>query len=148
MSWAGKKSLQDSFRSLFGKKEQAPSFPVRTSYQLMPQTVIRLDKLIDKWVEGKGYRMPDKSIEQAAKRIGTDSATLYRYFAGRGEDFRTFRARLRLEDAKQQLLQEPDTPSSTIAKRVGFNDRANFSHQFKALTGLTPDAWRKSQKQS
>ena len=148
MSWAGKKSLQDSFRSLFSKKEQAPSFPAKTSYRLMPQTIKRLDRLVQKWVEGKGYRLPDKTIEQAANRIGTDSATLFRYFASREDDFRSFRARLRLDDAMQQMLREPDTPASTIAKRVGFNDRSNFSHQFKAYTGLTPDEWRKARKKA
>ena len=33
-----------------------------------------------------------------------------------------------------------------IGQRVGFIDRANFTHQFKALYGLTPDQWRKQQK--
>ena len=39
MSWAGKKSLKDSFRSLFTKKEQAPSFSVPAGAPLLPDTV-------------------------------------------------------------------------------------------------------------
>ena len=146
MSWAGKKSFKDSFRSLFTKKEQAPSFSIPAASrrpELLPETVKRLDHLLKKWADGKGYRLPDKTIEEAALRIGTDSATLYRYFKLRGEDFRSWRSRLRLEDAMEQMRAEPSTPASVIGKRVGFNDRANFTHQFKAYTGLTPSDWRK-----
>ena len=143
MSWAGKKSLKDSFKSLFHKKEQALSLPVETTRpQLSPQKMARMEKLLQKWVSEKGYRMPDSSIEEAADRIGTDTLTLFRYFSSRGEDFRSFRTRLRLEDAKKMLLEEPDTPSSTIALRVGYKDRSNFTRHFKAHTGLTPNAWR------
>lgn len=153
MSWAGKRSLKESFRSLFKNAGQASSIPVSDSQApskakpvipILPQTVRRLDKLVSKWVEGKGYRMPDRTIEDAARRIGTDSATLYRYFQTRGEDFRTFRSRLRLEDAMVMLLEDRETSASVIGQRVGFNDRANFTHQFKSYTGLTPDAWRKA----
>lgn len=140
MFWAGKKSFQDSFRSLFTKKEQAPSFSVPAP--LLPGTVARLEKLVRIWVNGKGYRLPDRTIEEAAAHIGTDSATLYRYFAMRGEDFRSFRTQLRIQDAQELLLAEPETPVSYIALRVGYRDRANFTHHFKRATGLTPATWR------
>lgn len=116
----------------------------KPAVRLLPQTVRRLEKLIARWVEGKGYRMPDRTIEDAARRIGTDSATLYRYYLSRGEDFRTFRSHLRLEDAKVMLLEDRETSAALIGQRVGFNDRANFTHQFKKYTGLTPHAWRKA----
>lgn len=140
MSWAGKKFFQDSFRSLFNKKEQALSFSASTP--LLPDTVKRVEKLVRTWVNGKGYRLPDRTIEESAAHIGTDSATLFRYFAMRGEDFRSFRTQLRIQDAQELLLAEPETPASYIALRVGYRDRGNFSHQFKSVTGLTPAAWR------
>ena len=145
MSWAGKQSFKDYFRSLFPPREQAPSFSVgSSSRELMPHTVEKVEQLLQAWIRGKGYRMPDRSIEEAARRIGTDSATLYHYFCAHGEDFRSFRTRLRIEDAMAQLRAEPSTPASTIAHRVGYRDRSNFTRHFKAHTGLTPDAWRKS----
>lgn len=140
MFWAGKKSIQDSFRSLFTKKEQAPSFSEPTT--LLPETVARLEKQVRTWVDSKGYRRPDRTIEESAARMGTDSATLFRYFAMRGEDFRSFRTRLRIQDAQELLLAEPQTPASYIGQRVGYRDRGNFSHQFKEVTGLTPASWR------
>lgn len=145
MSWAGKKSLKDSFRSLFTKKEQAPSFSVPAGAPLLPDTVKRMDRLVQAWVDGKGYRLPDRTIEEAATRIGTDSATLFRYFSMRGEDFRSFRTRLRIRDAQEMLLAEPEAPASLVGQRVGYRDRANFSNQFKAVTGVTPAVWRSRQ---
>lgn len=143
MSWAGKKSLRDSFRSLFTKKGQAPSISAsKAAGSLLPDTIARMDKLVRAWVDGKGYRLPDRTIEEAAVHIGTDSATLFRYFAMRGEDFRTFRTHLRIQDAQEMLSAEPETPVSHIARRVGYRDRGNFSNQFKAVTGSTPLAWR------
>lgn len=136
MSWAGKKSVIDSFRSLFKKKEQAPSFSVHT--------ISRLECQIQTWEDSKAYRIPDRSLSESAKRIGTDAVTLYRYFRyHRGIDFRTYRTRLRIEDAKAMLLAEPDTPASLIGRRVGYRDRSNFTTHFKELTGHTPDVWRR-----
>ena len=63
----------------------------------------------------------------------------------RGEDFRTYRSRLRIHDAQQMMLEEPETPVSALAMRVGFRDRSNFNNQFKAIIGLTPAAWRRQQ---
>ena len=61
-------------------------------------------------------------------------------------DFRSWRSSLRLRDACQELLDSPDASVSLIARRVGFTDRSNFTRQFKAAFGLTPDSWRKKSK--
>ena len=78
--------------------------------------------------------------------MGVQSVLLYRYFARKGMDFRTWRSALRIKDAREELLSFPDDPVSMIARRVGFTDRSNFTRQFKATTGVTPDFWRKNQK--
>ena len=104
----------------------------------------RLEKSLARWVDDKGWRTPVRTVGEAAERLGTNSETLYYYFERRvGMDFRTWRTRLRLEDAMQLLREEPDTPAADIAARVGFSDRSNFSRQFLAYTGLTPLQWRK-----
>ena len=143
MSWAGKKRLGKNLRSLFTLKEQAPSVTTPLSRTpLLPHTVRRMEEMLRRWTEGKGFRMMDSSLEAAAARIGTDAATLNRYFWERGEDFRTYRTRLRVEDAKNMLVREPEVPAATVCRRAGFSDRSNFNRQFKAHTGLTPTAWR------
>ena len=119
----------------------------RNERGLPQQTLRRMDRLektLSGWLRDKGWRVPVRTIGEAAERLGVDSETLYYYFEKRvGMDFRTWRTRLRLEDAMRLLREEPDTPAVEIAARVGFSDRSNFSRQFHAYTGLTPAQWRK-----
>ena len=151
MSLAGSSTLLTSLRSLFRKKEQAPSSslpaPRETSARalpLSPEELHRIDLAVNRWVRGKGYRMPDVTIEESASRIGCSSAQLYRYCIQRlGKDFRTWRMQLRIEDAKVLLVQEPDTSASHIGRMVGINDRSNFLRQFASVTGMTPLEWRR-----
>ena len=116
------------------------------SASLTPAQRSRLEKALQAWVDAKSYRIPDTTLEQSAARMGTQSVILYRYFLEKGQDFRTWRSQLRIKDALQELLAFPEEPASAIARRVGFTDRSNFTRQFKAFTGLTPDLWRKNQK--
>ena len=114
----------------------------------LPQRVLRrmdrLEKSLARWVDDKGWRVPVRTVGEAAERLGTDSETLYYYFERRvGMDFRTWRTRLRLEDAMRLLREEPDAPAADIAARVGFSNRSNFNNQFRTYTGLTPGEWRK-----
>lgn len=145
MSWVGKISaLKKSFKSLFRKKEQALSTNLRPALPLSAQEMTELDALVQEWVDKKGYCLPDNTLSQAAARMGTQSALLYRYCQAQGMDFRTWRSWLRIQDAQEQMEKEPGTPASVIARRVGFKDRSNFTRQFKGITGKTPDEWRKS----
>ena len=150
MYWAGKHAIRRFFKSLFHQKEQALSSSVHEhphdNYRLSAEQMEHLDRLVRKWVDEKGYRQPDHSISETAQRMGTNSVSLYRYCISLGTDFRSWRTRLRILDAQELLLAEPDTPVSLIARRVGIVDRSNFNRLFRAQTGLTPDQWRKNQK--
>ncbi|MBO4635303.1 MAG: AraC family transcriptional regulator [Bacteroidales bacterium] len=140
MSWAGKKNIIDRFRGLL-RKEQAPPALV----PLSDKELRLLDRITREWVNGKGYRMADRTVDTAAQRMGTTSILLHRYCLQRmGKDFRTWRTELRMEDAKQMLLEEPKTTASCIGRRVGVTDRSNFFRQFTAYTGSSPEQWRQS----
>ena len=139
MSWAGKKSVKDLFKSLFPPREQALSF-----LPLSPEEETRVEARLQTWVNNKGYRLPQRTLMEAAESIGTTYSILYRYFAADGRDFRTWRTALRIEDAMEQMKAEPDTPLSTIGRRVGFSDRSNFARLFKEHIGLTPYQWRQT----
>jgi AraC-like DNA-binding protein len=109
----------------------------------------QLDQAVTVWKTEKGWREPSRTTWEVADRLGTDSVTLYYYFKEKvGVDFRTWRTRLRLEDAMQLLLDEPETTAADIALRVGFSNRSNFSRQFLAYTGLTPGRWREKARMS
>lgn len=100
--------------------------------------------LLPRYLAEKGYRHPDRTLEDTAARMGTEKGILQRYFSERKHiDFRTWRTRLRIEEARRLLLEEPDTPVSVISARVGFSNRSNFSRQFASYAGIPPDRWRK-----
>jgi len=109
----------------------------------------RLGQALAAWKRQKGWREPIRHLSEAADRLGTDTVALHHYFKEReGMDFRTWRTRLRLEDAMQLLLEEPETAAADIGERVGFSNRSNFSRQFLAYTGLTPVQWREKARMS
>lgn len=43
------------------------------------------------------------------------------------------------------LLEKPETKITALAEEAGFSSNATFYRRFAALTGLSPDAWRKQQ---
>ena len=139
MSWAGKRYFKEFFKSLFPTREQALSL-----LPLSPEEEARVEARLQIWVDNKGYRLPQRTLMEAAESIGTTYPILYRYFAADGKDFRTWRTALRIEDAMVQMKAEPDTPISTISRRVGFSDRSNFARLFKEHIGLTPFQWRQT----
>ena len=105
----------------------------------------RLERTLSGWLKEKGWRIPVRTVGEAAERLGTDTGLLHRYFKERvGMDFRTWRTRLRLEDAKRMLLEHPERQAAETARLIGFSNRSNFARQFLAYTGLTPLQWRAS----
>lgn len=109
----------------------------------------RLERALSAWLEDKGWRTPVRTVGEAAERLGTDTGRLHRFFQERvGMDFRTWRTRLRLEDAKRMLLEQPGKQAAEIARLVGFSNRSNFARQFLAYTGRTPAEWRAKARMS
>lgn len=102
-----------------------------------------IETSLKKWVSEKKYRKYDKSREETAHEIGTTREMLQLYFSEKvGEDFRTWRTRLRINDAKQMLLEKKETSINLIGEIAGFSDRSNFHRQFTKFVGCTPKKWR------
>jgi len=105
----------------------------------------RLEKSLEQWVADKRYREYDKSRQEIATELKTTTDMLLLYFNIKvGEDFRTWRTRLRIEDAKHLLIEEPDVSIASIAERCGFSDRSNFHKQFTNIVGCSPKVYRDS----
>ena len=118
-------------------KHMEPEIPERTLRRME-----RLEKNLAAWLLDKGWREPVRTVGEAAERLGTNSETLNGYFERRvGLDFRTWRTRLRLEDAKRMLKEHPERQAAETARLVGFSNRSNFARQFLAYTGCTPAQW-------
>lgn len=104
----------------------------------------KLDHAISVWVEAGKYKEYDKTREEIAEELRTSKELLQIYFADKGMDFRTWRTRLRIEDAKKELLSNKNLSVNIIAERCGFSDRSNFHRQFQKIVGCSPKIWRET----
>lgn len=113
--------------------------------QLTEQELNRIQRSLDKWVKEKRFREYDKTREQIAKELKTSKEMLHLFFVTRmSVDFKTWRTRLRIEEAKVLLLENPDMSINIVAELSGFSDRSNFHRQFTKIVGCSPKQWRES----
>lgn len=89
---------------------------------------------------------PEMSLQFTAAIIGTSPRTLQRRLAEHDESFCRLLQAVRFRTA-QRHLQDPGMPLTTIAKRLGYTDLANFIRAFKRWTGLGPNEFRRLQYQ-
>jgi len=123
-----------------GAKEAQP-----LDSQVTEQELNRIAHSLDKWVKEKRYREYDKTREQIAKELNTSKEMLHLFFVTRMSiDFKTWRNRLRIEEAKRLLIENPEMSTNIVAELSGFSDRSNFHRQFTKIVGCSPKQWRES----
>lgn len=102
-----------------------------------------IEKNLKIWVDGKKYREYDKSREEIAEDLNTSKESLQLYFDKIvGQDFRSWRTDLRINDAKKMLVENKELSTSYICETCGFSDRSNFHRQFTRVVGCSPKRWR------
>ena len=112
---------------------------------LNEEDVKKLEAALDRWVKQKKFSEYDKSREEVAKELETTKEFLHVYFTMRkGQDFKSWRTELRVEEAKRLLLENKELSTNVIGEISGFSDRSNFHRQFVRLVGCTPKQWRDS----
>lgn len=110
---------------------------------LTPTEIRRVEAALRKWEDARLYRRPARTIDEAATDMGLRKRLFYGYFEQvLQEDFRTWRTKLRIRDARQLLLEERELSSRRVGELVGFSDRSNFTRQFERHVGCTPGEWR------
>jgi AraC family transcriptional regulator, positive regulator of tynA and feaB len=91
-------------------------------------------------------RLPDGGYGpvELARDLGVSRRSLYEVFSRAGSTPATFIRQIRLEHAKQDIIQAKGPPMSLlqIALRNGFADGSSFSRAFKDAFGLSPRSWR------
>jgi len=98
---------------------------------------------IKKWVESGGPSQKDLNMNIVSRQIGTNRTYLSKYVNQvEKKTFRDWISGLRVERAKHLLVENPELSTEEIASLCGFTSQSNFSHQFKALTGVAPSKWR------
>ena len=109
------------------------------SSEELPEKIEELRVALERWVTDKGYIRQEEGREQIARELGTEEDFLRWYFSTQmPQDFRSWRAALRIEYAKELLAENPGISMNTLAREVGFCTRSNFYGHFKRITGETP----------
>ncbi|MBP1993421.1 helix-turn-helix domain-containing protein [Paenibacillus eucommiae] len=94
------------------------------------------------------FANPDLSLEHLNDEFHLNIKTLSRLFKEEfGEKFVDYLAKVRIEDAKQQLKEASTLSIQQIAQKVGYNNTFTFIRVFKKLVGVTPGEYRKSQNE-
>jgi AraC-like DNA-binding protein len=132
----------------FGVFEQvnettAPKKPAEETF-MQPEMAARVDRAIS---ETKIYMEPDITLDRLAEALNIMprdlSMLINRHF---GINYYEFINRYRIEEAKRMLAESKGASITDIYLAVGFNSKSVFYTFFKKLEGMTPTAYRVSQK--
>lgn len=127
------------------KREKALKEDTEYDRKQMEKAFKTIQKNLAQWVADKKYREYDKSREEIAAEFDTTKELLQLYFMTNiGQDFRSWRTELRINDAKRMLLEDKGTSIQLVGELCGFSDRSNFHTQFTRLTGCSPKKWRET----
>jgi AraC-like DNA-binding protein len=91
---------------------------------------------------GRAIKLPDTTIESAARALHASARTLQRNLEAEGTTFSEVLDRRRASLART-LLRDTNEPIAEIAARVGFSDVAPFTRAFRRWTGTPPGAFRR-----
>jgi len=98
-----------------------------------------LQVALEEYVASKDYLNPDRDRNYIIERSGIDPRYFRWYFQNvLNQDFRVWRANLRIEEAKRIILTTPDVSMNALAIKLGFGTSQNFYHHFKKVVGQTP----------
>lgn len=94
-------------------------------------------------IEQKYYLKSGVNIEELAQQLQVGRTTLSGFInTEEGVNFNLWINKLRIDEAKQLLVQEPDYSIAQVSEMVGFSEQSNFSRQFKLITNESPSVWR------
>lgn len=85
------------------------------------------------------------ALEELADEAGVSVATLTRHFKKTmGCTIKQFQQRMRIQQARMWLMEDPGMRLSDIAERLAFHDEFHFSKTFKQHCGQSPSEYRRS----
>lgn len=88
----------------------------------------------------------DVSLQELAEKFGFTPEYLGKIFKKHsGEPPSKYLTKLRMNEAKRLLLNQPDLEIQRVGELVGYRDGFYFSRAFKAYTGIQPSEFRNSQ---
>lgn len=104
----------------------------------------KISRALEAWIVDKKYCIPNQTIQDVADELDV-SAEAFSYYCTTvlGERFGSFRKKLRIEEAKRIIEEEPECKMVNVAFRVGIHDKCNFRRQFFEICGCPPSEWKK-----
>ena len=118
--------------------------PAGSSLSAALQDVLRAKE--ERWHDQGGYRTPGVTIDEAAHEMGTNRSYLSRYLNEvRHMTFYSWVAQMRISEACEILLNNPEASIEQVASQVGFTSLSTFSSTFKKVMGESPAKWRNNQ---
>lgn len=133
-------TVEQRYKELLKHTQKVPKSKVkhiqRVAVKVQPE-------LLRQWVEDKEYTNPGITIERLAQYVGTNRNYLSTYINEMYHlSFSDWVAQLRVEYAKQLLLNEDDNKIESVATVVGFSSSSYFCKVFARITGLSPTKWK------
>ena len=118
-------------------EESASEEGIKLSRNLMEQMSALIEK--EELFRRKNLRITDVASELATNK--TYVSALLNNLSG--ETFTSLITRLRVEYSQKLMHEHPDMLLDDVADESGFSSRTTFFRSFKALTGMTPQEWKK-----
>lgn len=101
---------------------------------------------VKRWISEKRFLAPQLTIDDLAAEMGTNKLYMSRYINRKhGTNFSTWITKLRLEEAKSYMRENPNVKQEEVAIYSGFSSSSYFSRVFSRFESKTPAAWRKEQ---
>ena len=95
-------------------------------------------------VEKELYRRKNLRITDVASELATNKTYVSAMLNNMsGESFTSMITRYRVSYAQKLLREHPEMVLDEVADESGFSSRTTFFRNFKALTGMTPQEWKK-----
>ena len=103
-----------------------------------------VEQAVEVWKANGGYRKTGLLQPLAAADIGVSRYRLTCWLHQQGMKYTDWIASLRIEEAKRTLVAHPGWSNDAVAQHCGFTDRTVLQRTFKKLTGLTPQKYLES----
>lgn len=110
------------------------------------------DKIMESFkklmIDDQGFLNPSMTIDEIAVKLNTNRTYVSKlvniYY---GVPFREYLNGLRMDYAKQLMIDEPDAVIDYVAAKSGFQSSTQFIRKFRETEGTTPTVWKASHRQ-
>lgn len=130
-----KAALQKYFTMMYNKVEEQRS---SAGSNTLASNILR-------FIEAN-YTNPDFSLSLLESQFSVTDAHISRIFKkSTGQTVQTYLTRLRIDKARELLIEDRRAPLNTIAEKVGYLNFQTFTRAFKKVIGVNPSDFRRSE---